>query len=182
MIDIVAGLGFEGYFVDEPTPLRDCYCPSCCRTFEAWYDSDLHAAPEAQREAFRQRCVTEYVKTIANYCKTHHPQLETMCCLMPDDQAMLDGLAQLDALDNLGTDIYWINNDTDVEQMVPIVKNFAEACAAPNKVHHEWLQCWNARKGRESSHLRAGQSPRARTARRALCLGVAPASRHQRDV
>ena len=157
MIDTIADLGFEGYFVDEPTPLRECYCPSCRSTFDAWYGGDLRTAPAEQKEAFRQRCVVEYVKTIADYCKAQHPQLETMCCLMPHDQAMLADVAQIASLDNLGTDIYWVNNDTDVEQMVPIITNFADTCAATGKVHHEWLQCWNAHRGKEPRILEQGK-------------------------
>lgn len=157
MIDTIVELGFEGYFIDEPTPLRECYCPSCRSTFDAWYSGDLRVATDEQKEQFRQRCVVEYVKTIADYCKALHPHLETMCCLMPHDQEMLHGIAQIDALDNLGTDIYWINNDTDVEEMVPIVANFAKMCAATKKVHHEWLQCWNVREGRERRILEQGK-------------------------
>ena len=33
MIDTVADLGFAAYFVDEPTPLRDCYCHACRARF-----------------------------------------------------------------------------------------------------------------------------------------------------
>ena len=157
MIDTIAELGFEGYFVDEPTPLRACYCPACRSTFDAWYGGDLRTASDKQKEQFRQRCVVEYVKTIADYCKTHHPQLETMCCLMPHDQAMLEGIAQIKSLDNLGTDIYWVNNDTDVKQMEPIIANFAQTCTATKKVHHEWLQCWKVRAGRERRILEQGK-------------------------
>ena len=49
MIDRVVELGFEGYFVDEPTPLRGCFCPSCRAKYEAWYDEDLMEAPEASQ-------------------------------------------------------------------------------------------------------------------------------------
>jgi len=45
-------------------------------------------------------------------------------------------------LDNLGTDIYWVNSDRDVEEMAPMVREMGALCKASGKVHHEWLQCW----------------------------------------
>src|SRR5512138_742357 len=72
MIDTIATRGFAGYFIDEPTPLRDCYCPSCCAQYEEWYGGDLRAASAEVLEEFHQRCVIEYVSTIARYCKANH--------------------------------------------------------------------------------------------------------------
>ncbi|MCJ7550267.1 MAG: hypothetical protein MUQ30_11365 [Anaerolineae bacterium] len=157
MIDIIAERGFEGYFVDEPTPLRECYCPSCRAKYEEWYGRDLAVAPDDRKEAFRQRCVIDYVATISDYCKHTHPQLETMCCLMPHDDAMWQAAATIPTLDNLGTDMYWVNTDQDVQEMVPIVERLADTCAQNNKIHHEWLQCWHAESGREPRILDQGR-------------------------
>jgi len=108
----------------------------------------LTAAAEAQ-EAFRQRCVIDYVAAIAAYCKANHPRLETMCCLMPVDQAMWAAAADIPGLDNLGTDIYWVNNEREVEEMKPLIQELAALCRRQGKVHHEWLQCWRVRQGNE---------------------------------
>jgi len=157
MIDVIAEHGFAGYFVDEPTPLRDCYCPSCCAQYEAWQGGDLRTAPEDLKEAFRQWCVTEYVRTISDYCKRTHPQLETMCCLMPHDDAMWQAAAQIPSLDNLGTDLYWVNDERKVEGMVAPIRTLAAMCAEAGKVHHEWLQCWGVRRGNEHRILEQGR-------------------------
>lgn len=157
MIDIIAARGFEGYFVDEPTPLRDCYCASCRTAFQRWYASDLAAASDEQKETFRQKCVIEYVRTIADYCKANHPHLETMSCLMPCDKAMWQKIAGIKSLDNLGTDIYWVNHDHNVEEMVPILGELGNICKKEGKIHHEWLQCWKVRKGREKRILEQGK-------------------------
>jgi hypothetical protein len=145
MIDIVAVRGFAGYFIDEPTPLRDCYCASCCAKYEEWYGGDLHAASGAPLEEFRQRCVIEYVSVISRYCKANHPQMETMCCLMPHDDQMWANIASISGLDNFGTDLYWANDDRDVEEMTPIVRAMDRMCKRHGKIHHEWLQCWYVR-------------------------------------
>ena len=157
MIDIAAAAGYEGYFVDEPTPLRDCFCPSCRTKFAATGAGDLTTASQEIQETFRQQCVVDYVCTIADYCKAHHPQLETFCCLMPHDDAMWEAAAQIATLDNLGTDIYWTNNNRDLADMDPIIDRMAAVAKAHNKVHHEWLECWRAEAGRESRIREQGE-------------------------
>jgi hypothetical protein len=157
MIYIAAEAGYEGYFVDEPTPLRDCFCPSCTAKFDEWRQADLRTAPAEQVEAFRQRCVVEYVRTISDYCKANHPQLETFCCLMPHDDSMWEATAQIASLDNLGTDIYWTNNDRDLAEMPPIIQRMAEVAERYHKVHHEWLECWRVKAGREDRVRQQGE-------------------------
>lgn len=157
MLDIIAGLGFGGYFIDEPTPLRNCYCASCRTKYQEWHGGDLAKASDDKKEAFRKKCVIEYVKTIADYCKTNHPQLETMTCLMPCDKEMWEKTAEIDTLDNLGTDIYWVNNNNNVEEMVPVLSELESVCKKNKKLHHEWLQCWSVRKGREQRILEQGK-------------------------
>jgi hypothetical protein len=157
MIDMIAELGFQGYFVDEPTPLRGCYCTSCRAAFQEWYGIDLATAPDDRVELFRQRCVVEYVRKISAYCKAKHPQLETMTCLMPSDKQMWKETSKIDDLDNLGTDMYWANSDQDVEEMTPILNELGTLCENSGKVHHEWLQCWNVRKGNERRILEQGE-------------------------
>ena len=157
MIDRIAELGYEAYFVDEPTPLRDCYCPSCRDRYGEWFGGDLGAAGDEAREAFRQKCVVEYQRQISDYCKEHHPSLETMTCVMPVDRDMWAETAAIASLDNLGTDLYWINNDNDLAGMAPMIHELRDLCAETDKVHHEWLQCWAARSGREKRILDHGE-------------------------
>lgn len=157
MIDTVAELGFVGYFIDEPTPLRQCYCPACRGQFEEWYGADLVEAAQEVQEEFRQRCVVDYVAKIAAYCQDHHPGLETMCCLMPRDRTLWRAAAAIADLDNLGTDLYWANNNRDVAEMAPIVREMDDLCRAHGKIHHEWLQCWQVRRGNEDRILEQGR-------------------------
>ena len=157
MIDTIAELGFQGYFVDEPTLLRDCYCPSCRVAFQEWHGGELSTAADDEKESFRRRCVVEYVSGIAAYCKSRHPQLETMTCLMPCDRDMWSETSAIDDLDNLGTDIYWVNQNNDVEEMSPLLKELDALCRDSGKVHHEWLQCWGVQKDKERRILEQGK-------------------------
>ena len=117
----------------------------------------MSRAPEETREAFRQRCVIEYVADISRYCKQSHPNLETICCLMPHDDQMWQNTAEIAQLDNLGTDLYWVNDTRDVEEMAPYVQRLDALCKKNGKIHHEWLQCWQARVGSESRILDQGK-------------------------
>jgi len=155
MIDRIAEVGFQGYFVDEPTAMN-CFCNSCRRLFGRWYHAELSEAEPARLAEFNSRCVVEYVRKIAEYCKRRHPQLETQCCVMPHDKTLWPAMAQIAELDNLGTDLYWVNNDRDVQEMKPIVSELAATCRSAGKKHHEWLQAWIVRKGREHRIIEQG--------------------------
>jgi len=157
MIDAIAAHGFAGYFIDEPTPLRECYCPSCRGRYDDWYGGDLRAAAAARQEEFRRRCVVDYVEEVSRYCKESHPRLQTLCCLMPHDEGMWPGISALPFLDGFGTDIYWVNEDRDVEEMAPTVRAMDSLCRGRGKVHHEWLQCWDVRAGREARIAEQGK-------------------------
>ena len=157
LIDTIVEHGFRGYLIDEPTPLRECFCQSCQRQFEDWYGSSLLEADPEPLETFRQRCVIDYIAGIAAYCQTNHPDLETICCLMPVDQALWAAAGEIAALDNLGTDIYWTNNNRDLEEMRPLIREMAAICRAQGKVHHEWLECWRAKRGNEPRIFQQGE-------------------------
>jgi len=156
MIDRIATAGFEGYFVDEPTPI-DCYCEACQAQFREWFDDDLMTAASERVSAFRARCVIQYIEMISHYTKAQHPQVETSCCLMPTDKELWEQAARIDALDNLGTDIYWVNNDKNVEEMTPMVRGLDAVCRAAGKIHHEWFQTWRVEAGREQRIVDQGK-------------------------
>jgi len=156
MIDTIAVQGYSGYFVDEPTPLHECFCPSCQAQYQLWYGEDLFQASSARLVEFRQRCVVGYVHEMSQYCKQNHPNLETICCLMPHDDRLWEQVSALPFLDNLGSDHYWANNDDDVENMVPPLGTLDALCRKGHKTHHEWLQCWDVREGREKRILDQG--------------------------
>ena len=148
MIARVGELGFEGYFIDEPSPL-DCYCESCRELYTDWYGGELHVAGEGSLREFRARCCLSYIREISAYIKTAWPAMETMCCVMPVDQSLWAETAAIDALDNLGTDIYWVNDDRNVEEAAPMIRDLDAVCKQHGKIHHEWLQCWIVKGGRE---------------------------------
>ncbi|MCP4648531.1 MAG: hypothetical protein GY853_00435 [PVC group bacterium] len=148
LIDYSIKQGFKGYFIDEPS-LLDCYCLSCQQDFELMFGQALHDAETKLIYEFRRKCVVNYVKTITEHVKLVDPNMETLCCVMPRDRVLWASTAGIETLDNLGTDIYWVNEDTDIKQMSPMVNELACLCRDNNKKHHQWLQAWGVQKGRE---------------------------------
>jgi hypothetical protein len=155
LIDQCAGLGYAGYFVDEPVPL-DCYCPACCKQFDATVGGDLRQATPEDDAHFRHDCVIRYIEIIAGYCKQQHPQMETICCLMPSERALWAETSAIISLDNIGTDIYWANNDRDLTEMRPLMTDLEECARTHGKRHHQWLHCWGVKAGCESRIIDLG--------------------------
>ncbi len=149
MIDRIAEYGFAGYFIDEPTTI-DCYCASCQELFKSMLSGKLVDAQPQTIQEFRKKSVIHYIQAITAYLKKTHPALESFCCIMPEDKFLWEDTVLIKNLDNLGTDIYWANDDINVEEMVPLVQEMAHLCKDNNKKHHQWLQAWGVQKGRES--------------------------------
>lgn len=156
MIDHIAERGFSGYFIDEPSRL-DCFCPSCAQIYKDMYRGDLFKAGIEQADQFRKKCVVRYVCLLTDYIKLTYPHMETLCCIMPCDKIIWDDISRIDSLDNLGSDLYWANNATPAEEMIPMFQDMNKMCKAKNKKHHQWLQCWGVQKGREYRVKEQGQ-------------------------
>lgn len=155
LITLCAEIGYEGYFVDEPVPLN-CYCPACCEQYDIVIGGDLRQASPEDEARFRHHCCLTYIKTISDYCKERHPQLETFCCLMPSEQALWGEASAIATLDNIGTDIYWGNNDRDLSEMRPLLAEMEQHARANGKRHHEWLHGWGIKAGREARIIDIG--------------------------
>ena len=156
IVDQCAEFGFEGFFVDEPSPTA-CFCPACESLYEEWNGNALREASEEEDGAFRRRCVLHYIERLTGHLRTHHPKLETMCCIMPVDQNLWRDVAAIDTLDALGTDLYWANEDRDLEEMRPYVREMAELCREKGKIHQEWFQSWGVNAGREERAAQQGE-------------------------
>ncbi|MCL5270154.1 MAG: hypothetical protein M1457_06315 [bacterium] len=157
MVDYIASHGYDGYFIDEPQPLHKCFCAACRAKYDEFMGGDLAVASDARQREFRARCVVDYVREIADYCKHEHRALETICCFTPMEQEVWASAAEIETLDNIGTDIYWVNETREVEEMTPIVRDLASVCHRQAKRHHEWLQCWKVKAGREDRILDQGR-------------------------
>ena len=156
LIDQIAAAGFAGYFIDEPSIIK-CYCPACQELYASMHRGNLFAASLEEEQFFRKKSIVRYVCLLADYIRLNYPQMQTMCCMMPQDQKAWEDISRIDTLDSLGTDIYWVNQQTAVEQMRPLIKEMAGLCKIKNKLHHQWLQAWGVKAGRESRIIEQGE-------------------------
>jgi hypothetical protein len=149
--DLLAGSGFEGIFVDEPTP-QDCWCPHCREKFKQKYGEDMERYDgRPQYLEFRRNDTIDYVKAICDGIKKSRPTLTTMACLMPYDRECWDEVAALENLDDFGTDPYWLVDRTNLTLAKSItLSEECRALAARNKKRsHIWLNAWKIRRGDE---------------------------------
>lgn len=156
IVDHVARCGFAGFFVDEPSPSA-CYCAACRGSFATWFHGDLMDASPAEDAAFRRRSVIRYIRTVTEHIESHHPRVETMCCIMPSDREVWEDVAAIATLDCLGTDLYWANDARPLEEMHEPVRALAALCSAHGKVHQEWFQCWGIEAGNEERAAEQGR-------------------------
>ena len=155
LIDKIALVGFKGYFIDEPSVIQ-CYCPACQDLYASMHRGNLFTASLEEEQFFRRKSIVRYVCLLSDYIRLNYPELKTMCCLMPRDETLWEDIAKIDTLDSLGTDIYWVNELTDVQQMRPLIKEMAGLCKANKKTHHQWLQAWGVESGKESRIIEQG--------------------------
>ena len=155
LIDVSVEKGYEGYFIDEPS-LIDCYCDSCRKLFQQYGGFDLLTATDEQLKKFREHCIVGYVRNITEYIKQGYSQVETMCCVMPQDKSVWEPVAALPHLDSIGTDIYWVNEDNNVNEMIPMLNDMTQLCKVHNKKQHQWLQAWGVSNGKEQRIIEQG--------------------------
>lgn len=156
MIDRIAEAGFDGYFIDEPS-ITQCYCPLCQELYASMHRGNLLEVDSTKEQFFRKKSIVRYVCLLSDYIKIRHPQLQTMCCMLPQDKSLWEDIARIDSVDNLGTDIYWVNEQTDVEKMRPLVQDMAALCKKNKKFHHQWLQAWGVKKSMEHRIIEQGE-------------------------
>ena len=76
---------------------------------------------------------------------------------MPIDEDMWADAVSIEGLCDVGTDLYWVNQDRDTNEMTPLVRQLASLTRGHGKQHHQWLQCWGVQQGREPRILEQGR-------------------------
>jgi hypothetical protein len=158
IVGILSDNGFEGIFVDEPTP-QECWCRHCREKFARNYGGELEKrAGSPEYLDFRRKDTIDYVKAICNGIKKSHPALTTMACLMPQDRACWDQIAALENLDDFGTDPYWLLEASHLTlgESVRLSKECRQLAARNHKRSHIWLNAWKIRSGDEKDIYSGG--------------------------
>jgi hypothetical protein len=156
MVEQCAGLGYDGFFWDEPT-VQDCYCPHCAERFAATHAGALLEADAAGVMAFRQESIASYVEGMSDFVKGLDARFETATCVMPTDQAAWDVTAAIRSLDTFGTDPYWLCFRQPTSWVTPTTQAAMEVSRRYGKRSLMWLQGWAIPAGCEDEIADAGQ-------------------------
>lgn len=152
--------GFQGMFVDEPTP-QNCFCDHCQERFAVKYAGKLDkAVGTAEYTAFQLDTVVHYSREISDRVKVVSPDLQTITCVMPVDQTCWEAVAQIDSLDVFSTDPYWRvkNSKMTLEQAVEYATAAREICSRWHKQSQIWLNAWKIPAGVEDEIYTGGKA------------------------
>ena len=151
--------GFEGMFVDEPTP-QECFCPRCQRMFFEIFGKDILESEGTEEMAkFQQDTVRRYTETLCRRVKALDERQRTITCVMPVDRACFESVASIPELDVFGTDPYWLlpQSTMTIEDACKYAGLVKDICRERAKSSQVWLNCWKIPAGREEDVYTGGR-------------------------
>jgi hypothetical protein len=152
--------GYQGMFVDEPTP-QECFCATCRRLFHETFGSDLDVAyGSSDYRAFQQATVSAYTRALCCRVKALDPGLRTMTCIMPVDRQCFEAVAAIPELDVFGTDPYWLLSagTMTLQEAVACAELARHAAEKNGKISQVWLNCWRIPAGLEGDVYAGGRA------------------------
>ncbi|MBE6911982.1 MAG: hypothetical protein E7473_05605 [Ruminococcaceae bacterium] len=179
-IDTVYDAGAKKIFWDEPH-MRDfnengeriwtCRCETCQKLFEERYNMPMPTLFTKEVDEFRKWTITNYFQTVASYAK-EKGMYNSICVMFNDTQnntnfgVDLDSICSTPALDNIGSDPYWIEPSAtfakDYEDVYKFVyektKWNLDVCKKFNKDHNIWLQTYSNPVGTEEEIIAAADA------------------------
>ena len=161
-VDAVYDAGVRKIFWDEPhfadstrSGVRNwtCRCENCKRLFEEKYGKPMPAIITPEVDAFRKWTITNYFETVAEYAKSKG-MYNSICVMFsegenaPNFGVDLDSICATPALDNIGSDPYWLGNcEKGYEAVYKYVytrsRHNLELCERLNKDHNLWIQTFS---------------------------------------
>ena len=187
-IDTVHFLGARTIFWDEPhMPQKTvdgktyygCACKRCSKLFEEKYGYPMPDESTPEAETFGTDSIVDYFREMTEYSASKG--MKNVICVMLGTYGMslevVDRLASLPHMDNIGSDPYWIDHqakDPDLN-----VYNFAYMGAKENlrvanqfgKDHNVWIQTFKNPKGAEEDIIQAAEGLYDAGARTILAWG-----------
>ncbi len=161
-IEVVAGAGADGVFIDEPHlhipreetgALWSCRCPRCMARYEAWASEPMPVQRTERVETFRHRTVLDLIRKLA--VLGHEAGLKVSLCVLPpeiggDTALPLEAAATVKEIDTLGSDPYWIHAGLEagafVGRTAETVRRIARDAGMSSQV---WIQGFRVPAGRE---------------------------------
>jgi len=176
-IDAVYAAGARKIFWDEPhftdalvggSRLWTCRCETCRRLFEERYGKPMPTVLTPEVDEFRKWTITNYFQTVASYAKSLG-MYNSICVMFSDSEDApnhgvdLDSICATPALDNIGSDPYWLHTPNqgyeDVYRFVyERSKHNIDLCAQHGKDHNLWIQTYATPVGREEEIIAAADA------------------------
>ena len=158
-VDAVYDAGARKIFWDEPhfadsatggTRTWTCRCENCRRLFEEKYGMPMPRLITPEADAFRKWTITNYFQTVASYAKSKG-MYNSICVMFaegadaPNFGVDLDSICSTPALDNIGSDPYWLGNcpksyEAVYRYVYTRARRNLELCEKLGKEHNLWIQ------------------------------------------
>lgn len=169
-IDKVYELGGRKIFWDEPNlPTKAgekfaCACPRCKKLFEERYNREMPILPDADCYDFQEWTIQNYFKTVTEYAASKG--MENIVCVMPHANIgvsldNIDSLGKLSAMNNIGTDPYWVSRSNPIhgadvyKKVYNDTRKCLDVCERYEKDHNIWIQGYAIPKGTEEDMVYA---------------------------
>ena len=189
-IDAVCAAGAKKIFWDEPhfvdktfsdPAAWTCRCDRCRKLFEEQYGHPMPALLTPETDAFRKWSITNYFQTVASYAKSLG-MYNSICVMFsngenpPNFGTDLESISATPALDNIGSDPYWLGAGPEgYSEVYKFVyersKLNLDLCARHGKDHNLWIQTYSTPVGREEEIIAAADAIYDAGARTIFCWG-----------
>ncbi len=159
-IDTVYEAGGRKIFWDEPhlpaNKVNDefvwtCHCPVCKKLFEEHYNMPMPTLFTPEVQEFRKWTISNYFQTVSSYAK-EKGMYNSICLMFEFDRSVMDYGVDLDsicsavALDNIGSDPYWVASVSGYADTYKFVyektKHNLDICKKYKKEHNIWIQTY----------------------------------------
>ena len=189
-IDTVCAAGARKIFWDEPRFIdrtaRDaqawtCRCETCQRLFEERYGHPMPVLLTAEVDEFRKWSISNYFQEVASYAKGLG-MYNSICVMFsegenpPNYGTDLESISATPALDNIGSDPYWLGAGPEgygevYKFVYERAKLNLDLCARHGKDHNLWVQTYSNPVGREEEIIAATDAIYDAGARTIFCWG-----------
>lgn len=189
-IDVVYDIGGRSIFWDEPHlaaketsagPAWTCRCPRCRKLFAERYGKPMPVEQTAEVEQFRIWSVVDYFRDMTAYSKKKG--MENIVCVMLGSTyginlATIEEICSLECLDNVGSDPYYIDENTDGSGERDVygfvyraTRRNLDISEKYHKDHNIWIQAFSLPRGREEEIVTASDAAYDAGARTILVWG-----------
>jgi hypothetical protein len=159
-LEQAARAGGETVFWDEPTwhvvdggATWACRCEACLRGFRERFGTDMPREYVDEVKAFQEIAMAELLGDVGE--RAHALGMDNAVCIMPPEASNpgfrdWDRAASIRALDNFGTDPYWISFRGNAAEFVAgHARRTVEVAERHGLAHHVWIQAFEVPAGRE---------------------------------